>query len=384
MTRRPPAADRATTSTATTQATICSTASPASPPASTPGFRGGDDASGHLAVAEDGSRVYFTSGKRLAPGAPTGGVYRIEVATGELAYVGPRGQIGSAQRSVALSADGSVLIFGSSSDLLNPLGGVSDNGAANQYYRYDDADRSLVCITCPQDGSPPLEALGDLHKVTGGGNNNNRALSADGTTLAFVTTTPLAGADQNTPGGADLLPGTDVYEWRDGRQILVTDGLTSWLVAPIVEGVDADGTDVYFDAAAAYTPDAPDALTRLYTARIGGGLDFPPPGLPPCDLNSGACEGPASGAPDLPGAGSAVFEGAVDPRDPFPRDCSAASQRAAKLSRLARALRERARRAADPGRAKALRRKAAGMNKAAKKRRGDARNCRRANRGAAR
>ena len=354
-----------------------------------PGFAAevsGDDAS-DIAVAEDGSRVYFTSGKRLTPGAPPagqGGVYRVNVASGNLAYVAPRGNIGSAQNDVALSADGATLVFASDEPSLNPLGGVSDNDGTTQYYRYSDTDRSLVCVSCPLDGSPPLEELsGLLHKVTGGGFHNNRALSADGSTLAFVTTTPLHGADQNTPAAGDLFPGTDVYEWRDGRHVLVTDGLTRWLVAPIVEGVDADGTDVYFDAAAAYTPDAPDALFRLYTARIGGGFNFPPAGLPPCDLNSGACEGPASGAHDFSGAGSAAFEGQGDPRDPFPRDCSAASERAAKLARLARALRERARRTADPGRARALRAKVAKLSRQAKNARGDARTCRRANRGAA-
>jgi hypothetical protein len=345
-----------------------------------PGFHtqvSGDSPSS-IGVAEDGSRVYFAA-QRLVPGAQ-GGAYRLDVASGEIAYVGPV-NVGTAQPSVALSADGSILVFASDEPSLNPLGGTSDNDSGTQYYRYDDTDRSIVCVSCPQDGSPPLEELsGSLHKITGGGFLNNRALSADGTTLAFVTTTPLAGADQNTPSGGDLLPGTDVYEWRDGRHILVTDGLTRWLVAPLVEGVNSSGRDIYFDAAAAYTPDAPDALFRLYTARIGGGIEFPPPGLPPCDLNAGACEGPGSSAPDLPGAGSAAFEGQGDPIDPFPRDCSAASERAAKLSRLAGALRESARHA-DPGRAEALRRKAAKLSRQAKNARGDVRSCRRANRG---
>ncbi|HWO16530.1 MAG TPA: hypothetical protein VNM89_07445, partial [Solirubrobacterales bacterium] len=250
----------------------------------------GNDATA-IGVAEDGSRVYFGA-KRLTPDSQ-GGAYRLDVASGEIAYVGPVA-VGSAQPSVALSSDGSVLVFASDDASLNPLGGTSDNGSGTQYYRYDDTDRSLICVSCPQDGSPPLEELdGGLHKVIAG-LNNNRALSADGGTLAFVTTTPLAGADQNTPAAGDLLPGTDVYEWRDGRQILVTDGLTNWAVAPIVEGVSPDGADVFFDATAAYTPDAPDALIRLYTARVGGGIEFPPEGLPPCDLNAGACEGPPS------------------------------------------------------------------------------------------
>ena len=41
-----------------------------------------------IAVAEDGSRVYFTNITRLLAGAPqVGGTYRVEVATGDLAYI---------------------------------------------------------------------------------------------------------------------------------------------------------------------------------------------------------------------------------------------------------------------------------------------------------
>jgi hypothetical protein len=344
----------------------------------------GDDPT-DVAVAEDGSRLYFTTGKRLAPGTPPEGqrgIYRVNVASGNLAYVAPRSQIGTALTSVALSADGATLVFASDDSSLNPLGGTSDNDGGTQYYRYSDIDRSLICVSCPLDGSPPLDEFDGefLHKIVGAGFHNNRGLSADGGTLAFATATPLAGADQNTPGsGGNLIAGTDVYEWRDGRHILVTDGLTRWPFAPIVEGVGPTGTDVFFSAPAAYTPDAPDALIRLYTARIGGGIEFPPPGLPPCDLNAGACEGPPSSALDLPGAGGAVFEGPGDPRDPFPRDCSAAAKGAGALSRAARALRRAAKRAGDPRRAQALRRKAARLSAAAKKRRNAARLCRKAN-----
>ena len=101
-----------------------------------------------------------------------------------------------------------------------------------------------------------------------------------------------------------------------GAPGLVTDGLSNWPIGAAPDGshpsraaVSASGRDLFFFASAQYTQDALDAYRRLYDARIGGGIDFPPPALPPCDLNSGACEGPGSSPSDQPGPGSAVFQG---------------------------------------------------------------------------
>jgi hypothetical protein len=296
----------------------------------TPGFGAGVNGSGPaaIAVAEDGSRVYFTTTRRLLPGAPpdgTSAVYRADVASGDLAYVAPRNQVGTALASVDLSADGTTLAFSSDQPFFNPLGVVSDNDGATQYYRYEDTGRSLVCVSCPTDGSAPTAPVsGDLHKVVQASQNNARPLSADGGVLAFSTPTPLLGADQNTPGpGQDPDSGTDIYEWREGRHLLVTDGLTSWaeneqqgaVSAPFLEGVSPSGNDVFFAATAAYTPDAPDALYRLYTARIGGGIEFPAP-PPPCPLE--VCQGTPRGAPDDPLPGTTDFAGHGNLSEPAP------------------------------------------------------------------
>jgi hypothetical protein len=282
----------------------------------------------NIGVSDDGSRVYFQSEKRLVSGAPPDGqrgTYRITLPGGKLDYLGPT-RVGGLFGESSMSADGSILAFSSSSASLNPLGGTADNDGTVQYYRYDDADRSLVCVSCPRDGSPPLAGLLPiLRNAEQAGLNNQGSLSDDGKVFAFASPTPYVGADQNTSGpGVDPARGTDVYEWRDGRLALVTDGQTDWeiaAIAPFVEGVTPNGSDVFFAAAAAYTPDAPDALLRLYDARIGGGFHFPPPGLPPCDLGSGACEGAGSSAPDQPGAGSAVFSGPGNQPTAQPKGC---------------------------------------------------------------
>jgi len=281
-----------------------------------------------IAVAEDGSRLYFTTTKRLAPGAPPNGqraIYRVKVPSGDLAYVAPivGGNIGTAQDSVDLAPDGSTLIFSSDLAFLNPLGATTDNGGGLQYYRYDDADRSLICTSCPQNGSAPLDEVRPfLYALSQLGQPNKHVLSADGDTFAFATPTPLSGADQNTPApGQNLDSGIDIYEWRDGRHLLITDGLTNWAVGagnagPSPEGISPSGRDVFFSANAQYTPDAPDANRRLYDARIGGGIFFPT-APPPCPLE--VCQGTPRGAPDDPLPASAGFSGRGNVTQSVPR-----------------------------------------------------------------
>lgn len=284
-----------------------------------------------IGVSADGSHLYFISLHRLLSGAPTGAIYRLDVASGDLAYVapasglvGPGGggdpglTVGDAARVAysALSADGSVLLFRSADPALNPLGGTSDNAATNQFYRYDDSDRSLLCVSCPPDGSPPRAPVSD---AKGGldhsaslttGSFGADALSADGSTLAFYSPTSLVNADQNTAApGQDPRVGGDLYEWRDGRPLLITDGL-SGSADPVLSGVDPSGRDVFFTAFAQLTSDAIDGYRRLYDARIGGGFEFPPP-KPPCPLE--VCQGTPDGAPEEPPPGTSDFRGPGNP-----------------------------------------------------------------------
>jgi hypothetical protein len=271
-----------------------------------------------FSIADDGSRLYFRASTPLLPGGA--GVYRLNLENGDpglddLALI-PGLAIGETQFDVNLSPDGRYLAFVSvpnQAATLTPLGGLSDNGGDAQFYLYDDADGSITCVSCPLDGSAPIDAAGgnlagwgDAH-----GQPGQRALADDGT-FAFSTASTLVAADTNAAGGCpridDGFSCADVYEWRDGRPLLITDGATDWLFTPRVSGITPSGHDIFFDGPVAYTPDALDRNRRLYDARIGGGIDFPLP-LPPCDLNSGACEGAGTSAPNFPGSGAAVFQG---------------------------------------------------------------------------
>jgi hypothetical protein len=279
-----------------------------------------------IAVAEDGSRVYFQSPNRLTPGAPnlpegssSGSLYRLETATGDLRWIaGPGASVGQEALSgasegtgTAINRNGSEIVFGAKGPSLNQLGDGSDNGGTLQYYLYDDTDRSLVCVSCPSDGSAAKRSVpGSLLATFSSVGANVTPLADDGT-FTFKSTEALLGADQNTAGaGQAPVSGTDLYEWRDGRVFLITDGLTNWPTGeiPTLNGVSPSGRDVFFTAPIQYTQDALDGYNRLYDARIGGGFEFPPPPKP-CPLE--VCQGTPKGAPEeqTPGTGTYLGPG---------------------------------------------------------------------------
>jgi hypothetical protein len=263
-----------------------------------------------IAVSDDGSRVYFASPRRLLAGAASPGIYRLDVASGDLAYVAP---VFDAHVSAepnygnALSPDGSVFVFRSANPELNALNGQQNGGTA-QSYRYDDRDRSLICASCPSDGSLPRDAVSTQIGVNQGANRSPLAGDDD---FFFVTKTPLVPADQNN--------GSDVYEWRDGRLLLVTDGKTE-SSAPEFAGLSADGRNVFFRQAAALTPDAIDSVDRLYDARVGGGFKFSSAPAP-CSLE--ACQGIASPPPSDATPASLSFSGPGNQADKqvSPKQC---------------------------------------------------------------
>jgi hypothetical protein len=279
------------------------------------------EAAQQIAVAGDGSRVYFQSAQHLLPGTPQLGesaIYRVTVAGGALAFVAPGagtvvGDSPSFERS-ALTPDGSVLIFRSANSSLDALTGSTNAGIA-QYYRYDDRERSLICASCPGDGSAPRAAVpeiliaGGSEDATAEASPNKTPLDANGD-FFFPTPTALTRGDKNTAAPGDAPEsGDDIYEWRDGQQLLITDGATTWpttYTTPVLSGVDPSGHDVFFTEAAQLTPDAPDAYARLYDARIGGGFEFPAP-KPPCPLAE--CQGVPAPTPDDPFAATLSFQG---------------------------------------------------------------------------
>jgi hypothetical protein len=278
---------------------------------------------GQIGVAEDDSRIYFTSNHRLLEGEGTEGqpsIYRVDLPSGNLAYVAPAEQVGQeAQQGEAMSADGSKIVFASARPELNALTG-SNNGGTVQYYRYDDDTRSLVCVSCPVAGTPTagINLLRTVWEFPVGPNTTPISDHGD---FVFMTDTPLVGADQNTAREGQVPDvGQDVYEWRDGRVLLVSDGKRSWsgsvFAGPGVAGITPDGRDLFFQVSEQLTPDAVDGFKRLYDARIGGGFDFPKP-PPPCPLE--ICQGEAKGAPQTETPGTVALVGPGNSKAPSHR-----------------------------------------------------------------
>ncbi|HEX8752682.1 MAG TPA: hypothetical protein VF731_04620 [Solirubrobacterales bacterium] len=279
-----------------------------------------------IAVAANGSRVYFESPNRLMPGAATPGFYRVDVGSRNLRYIAPAtstSHLGDvASSGEAMSPNGSVIIFRSDSAALNPLNGTN-NGGTLQYYRYDDSDRSLSCVSCPQGGGEPAgETPSSVLGFSKQAGPNLTPLDAAGD-FAFVTPSPLVAADHNTASGSQEPPaGYDVYEWRDGQLLLVTDGQTQWagketVSAPQVSGITPSGRDLFFTVPEHLTSEAVDNFSRLYDARIGGGF--------PSSSSSAGCSGepcsqpPVEASPPPPGStpGSAEFSGPGTPKPRF-------------------------------------------------------------------
>jgi hypothetical protein len=296
----------------------------------------------NIAISDDGSHAYLQSKRSLLRGAAAEGIYRLDVSTGALAYVAPGGfkaRTGNAAEYNALSPDGRFFVFLSSNPSLDARNG-QHNGGTLQAYRYDDRDGSLVCASCPGDGSAPVAGITGFGRGRGTGSTSG-ALTTSGS-LFFATPTPLSTFDQNTArAGQEPRVGNDVYEWRDGQLLLVTDGEGSG--EPVLDGVSADGRNVFFTEAAQLTPETPDAQARLYDARIGGGFEFPTL-PPPCSLET--CQGIPTPPPNDPAPASSTFSGpsnqngsAGSTTSTAPAHRTAAQLRAARLAKALKACR---------------------------------------------
>ncbi len=199
---------------------------------------------------------------------------------------------------------------------------ATDNGGTSQYYRYDDRDRSLVCVSCPQDGRRPRRTPPRLPVVS--------PKPTDQGDFAFTTPTPLVarrpehrrtGQDQPKSAPTSMSGATAACCWSPtasptGQRQTAAPRRRSTRSAP-------SGRDIFFTAAAQYTPDALDGYNRLYDARIGGGFEFPT-APPPCPLE--VCQGTPKGAPEEQAPGTGTFSGPA--QRPAARDRHCAKRQA--------------------------------------------------------
>jgi DNA-binding beta-propeller fold protein YncE len=164
-----------------------------------------------------------------------------------------------------------------------------DSAGQREVFRYEVTGDELRCASCSVTGQPPA---GSSTLAA-----NGLSLTDDGR-LFFNTAEPLVLRDTNRR--------KDAYEWSEQRVELVSTGQS-----PFDSGllsVSADGTDAFFFTRDTLTADDGNGnLTKLYTARAGGGFfRIPPP--PPCAA-SDECHGPGSQPAPPVGIGTLKGEG---------------------------------------------------------------------------
>ncbi len=172
-----------------------------------------------------------------------------------------------------------------------------ENAGSKQMYLYEPAVNRMTCASCVPTGEPPA---GDAIAA-----QNGLFMSDDGRAF-FSTKAALVPFDSNGK--------VDVYEYTDGRPQLIssgTSGTDTWggglLIYPSMtvglEGVSADGVDVYFSTFDTLVPqDHNGEFVKFYDARTGGGFPFQAP-PPPCKA-ADECHGTGSVGPASPQVGT--------------------------------------------------------------------------------
>jgi len=299
-----------------------------------PGAGNGAEVQGVLAIGGEGSYVYFAANGVLASGGVDGncvspvigssfpwvsgtcnlyvqhdgqtrfigeldtGGGLIEEATQQLSdaadWQGGSSNPAQRGRTARISADGEVLLFRSRLSLTE-----YDSGGVPEFYRYDYADGSLLCVSCNPTGLAPIgrASLQDARPT----NFELRApsilprnLSSDGDRVFFESPDALVGGDVNGAGGCAEIPATnvfpcqDVYEWEapgegscaeaspaygprgGGCLFLLSTGESdqpSYFV-----GASADGSDAFLLTAQRLVGQDRDEALDIYDARVGGGI----------------------------------------------------------------------------------------------------------------
>jgi hypothetical protein len=172
-----------------------------------------------------------------------------------------------------------------------------ENAGSDQMYTYEPATDRITCVSCvPTGGLPAGDTIASM---------NGLFMSDDGRTF-FSTRSALVPFDTNGL--------RDVYEYVEGRPQLISSGVANqdtWggglLIYPAMttglEGVSADGVDVYFSTFDTLVPeDENGEFIKFYDARTGGGFPFSPP-PPPCKA-ADECHGGGSVGPAIPRVGT--------------------------------------------------------------------------------
>jgi hypothetical protein len=260
-----------------------------------------------VAVSRDGSKAYFVSPERLDGTKGTDGAVNLYLAQGgtvrfvstldpadpDFGY--PTSQATPLGRHVRLTPDASKLLFESRARLTS-----YDNAGYVEIYLHDPVKRSVVCVSCRRDGTPPIGDAG---------------LRDGPTSWSSVEPMSPANADENGEHiffqSSDTIVPQDVNERSDVYEHDVTTGETSLISSgtsanhSLYLGNGLDGRDVFFFTTESLVPqDRNGNLYKLYDARVGSPSVPAPEPSPPC--SGEGCRGPIVAAPGAAQVGTAL------------------------------------------------------------------------------
>ncbi len=286
---------------------------------------------GSIGFGDDGSHAYFVAKGVLDEGATVanfGETNLYEWNAGSITFIRrlttnestdalnwlPAANGQEAQPIGRVSADGSVLLFGS----VNNLTGFQSHEHL-ELYRFDADGDQLACISClPTKGVPtgtPSLSNSQGYAYTSPNTKQSiltRGLAANGNRIFFDSPDRLVNTDVNSV--------SDVYEWEapgtgscssedfaGGCLYLISTGTSP---QPSYFGDNSvSGDDVFFFTTQPLVGQDKDEVVDVYDARVGGGLagQNPPPPAVPC--TGTACRGVATAASPTQQRGSSTFSG---------------------------------------------------------------------------
>ena len=290
----------------------------------------------HFVSSEDGSVVYVEAGNsafvRWEKVAGT--------STWRSTFVAQASETPTEEEPSQTTPDGEFFLFAAGGSDIGDLeeregvkgeprgAGVPGHGH-NELYRYDNATRSVMCVSCgesvvPEKGTT-LEPLKEYSLLEPYDRTPTLIeMSEDGRRVFFQTSAQLVAQDTNVDtsreeeSAGDLGQAADVYEWEaDGTEeepgvfCGVANGCTHLITAgedvgpSIFLGASRDGRNLFFATAAQLAPQATPEFTNIYDARVDGGFPPPPP-VPECL----ACQGVGSPPPLFNTPASVAFAGA--------------------------------------------------------------------------
>ncbi|HSC20586.1 MAG TPA: hypothetical protein VLC07_02560, partial [Solirubrobacterales bacterium] len=169
--------------------------------------------------------------------------------------------------------------------------------------RFDAVTGELACVSCMPDGTPsddletgstPLPGSGAERTI---GDRYERVVTNSGQVF-YTSGARLVAADVNGK--------TDVYEYRDGSNHLISPGNAPYNAR--MGDISEDARDVYFATGQKLVGRDNDEQTDIYDARIGGELPVQNP-EPPQECFRDDCKATPNAGPELPFGGSEALSG---------------------------------------------------------------------------